>query len=194
MSRFGELGQGTGVSLAAEVRHPPPPSRTRVVLDVRDPILRRALEHLLASTPTDDLRIGDEVAEGLLDVLVVKPNPLACREGLSRAVAGEVGIVLSTDTLDELPSMLGEETDSVRISRRVLALANQLPALSERDLAILRGLLLDASTMQLARQLRVSEATVKRAVTALMSTLGVSSKAGLVAKAVLLGLRPGGTR
>jgi hypothetical protein len=196
---FWEAGTSRGVTVTAlhdATAGSDVPTGGGFQVHVRDPVLVRALWHVLSDLgdlwPAGKvLTVCDEHAAGSFDVLVVSPTPFACSAAVRRATEGAVSVVVTTDRLDDLaPALHAMRGEVVHLPRRVLELANQLPALDRRDIEILRGLLVDPSISGLARRVGISDATLKRCLTSLMNRVGAASRAALVARTVQLGLVP----
>lgn len=171
-------------------------ARRRAILRISDPILNRALTHLLDERdqpPTHQPPvIGDEDAKEPVDLLVIEPTPLAGHRAVERVRHGSTRGVITVDALDDLHDALAAiANDVVYLPHRVITLARHLPRLSERDIRILKALMIGHSNTHLARMVGISEATLKRSLARLLTELGVTDRSGLVVAALELGLKPG---
>jgi DNA-binding CsgD family transcriptional regulator len=174
-----------------------PRDRRRPVLEINDPVLAHALQHLLDQhdQPVCNRRlvVGDDMTRVAVDVLVVAPTPVACNDALVRVGCGSTSSVITTDELEHVHAALqAAAQEIVFLPRRVVTLAQRLPPLSERDIRILRGLMVGYSNAHLSRLVGISEATLKRAVATLMTRMGVTERSGLVVAGIELGLKPNG--
>jgi DNA-binding CsgD family transcriptional regulator len=172
-------------------------TRRRPSLEINDPVLAHALHHLLDQQEQPvcarRLVLGDDVTREPIDVLVVPPTPIACNDALARVGSGATSAVITTDALEHVHAALqAASQDIVFLPRGVVTLARRLPPLSERDIRILRGLMVGYSNGHLARLVGISEATLKRAIATLMTRMGVTERSGLVVAGIELGLKPNG--
>ena len=168
-----------------------------VRIRVRDPVLARAVEAVVVEAGWEVGRNG----AGLIvadhpddaDVVVIPPTPATCRAAV--AVAEAPTSIVATDRLDELADALdATRRGYVLVPRRVHQLAGTLPRLDDRERQVLQAVMAGQSNRQIARALGISEATVKRAVAALVGRLGAARRESLTAVALDLGFRPAPVR
>jgi DNA-binding NarL/FixJ family response regulator len=151
-----------------------------VLLDVRMP-LRSGLECLdqlrthhpdvkvvMLTCATDDEMIEAAFARGACGYIVKSVNPLELPEILRRAVAGAV----------ERPPTANERADE----------AERVPGLTDRETAILRCIALGRSNRSIAKELWVTEQTVKFHLTNIYRKLGAANRTEAARHAYRLGL------
>ena len=168
-----------------------------VRIRVRDPVLARAVEAVVVDAGWEvgrngaGLVVADHREDA--DVVVIPPTPATCRA----AVADEhqPASIVATDRLDELADALdAARRGYVLVPRRVHQLAGTLPRLDERERDVLQAVMAGQSNRQIARAIGVSEATVKRTVSALVGRLGAARREALTAMGLDLGFRPAPVR
>lgn len=104
--------------------------------------------------------------------------------------AGAAGYLLKDAPADELfravrATARGETVLSPSVASRLVRRASSpLPSLTEREVEILRLLATGKGNRELARELLVSEATVKSHLSHIYTKLGVDTRAGAVAAAI----------
>ncbi|MFF2187887.1 response regulator [Streptomyces sp. NPDC058155] len=176
----GEAGSGEeALAVAARVR----PDVVLMDLQLGDGMDGvTATRHLL----TDDAY--DSGATGGPRVLVL--TMFDTDADITRAIeAGATGYLLKAEQPEELFAAIrdaasGRATLSAPVADRVLAqLRSPRPALSERELEILRQLALGLGNRDIARALFISEATVKTHLGRIYGKLGVDTRSGAVALA-----------
>ena len=173
--------------------------QNRVGLEVADSNLSRLLSYVassagwsVCSNPSPDDPVVTDVcppAGAGRTVLVVRPTPFAAAEALDAVLSLDAAAVLCSDTPDALPSTLdGLSNDTVAVPSRVLRLAREMPQLTDRQMAIMVGVVAGRSNAELARDLCVSTASVKRELADLYRVCGASNRASLAARGYELGL------
>lgn len=127
-------------------------------------------------------------------ILTMYDEPQLVRDLLA---AGVSGYLLKNTTRLELVSVIRktyamERTVTVSLSRDTLTQVNSAPAntLSPRELDILRLVSMANSNMQIARELALTEATVKRHIRKIFIKLGAVSRIDAVNKAIHASLLP----
>jgi DNA-binding NarL/FixJ family response regulator len=151
-----------------------------VLLDIRMP-LRSGLECLdqlrthhpdvkvvMLTCATDDEMIEAAFARGACGYIVKSVNPLELPEILRRAVAGAV----------ERPPVASDRADE----------SERVPGLTERETAILRCIALGRSNRSIAKELWVTEQTVKFHLTNIYRKLGAANRTEAARHAYRLGL------
>jgi DNA-binding CsgD family transcriptional regulator len=174
------------------------PSRPRCVhIDVESRVLHHALLHVVEQAgwrPTLQrlegvVVVSDRTGAGGVDVLVVDPTPLGCRAGMDAIVERRVQAVVCADEPDSLTDALEALGDQwCLVPSRVVEQASTLPELSSRQRQIAGAIAAGQPNRLIARGLRVSEATVKREVAALLRTFDAPDRLSLVSRLVPLGL------
>ncbi|MCU1483295.1 MAG: hypothetical protein JWN67_41 [Actinomycetia bacterium] len=172
--------------------------RSPVHIDVESRVLQHALLHVVEEagwTPTAQRHDGvavvsDRLTPGLdIDVLVVEPTPLGCRMGMDALIGRQVRAVVCADEPDSLVDALSALGDDwCLVPARVVERASALPELSNRQQQIAGAIVAGQPNRLIARGLRVSEATVKREVAALLRTFDAPDRLSLVSRLVPLGL------
>jgi len=125
--------------------------------------------------------LGDD---GPKTVFLVGSGPVASQEAVQALLAGRVAAVASADDPEQLPAVLAAvRAGLVVVPASVLAAAQAVPALTERQRRVLHLLAAGRSTAQMAMQLHVSAVTVKREVRELMRIFDCASRPALVSAA-----------
>jgi DNA-binding NarL/FixJ family response regulator len=138
-------------------------------------------------------RVSD-AADEPIDVLVVPPTPAASRGAMDAFARGAArAVIAATD-----PAAVPRALEAVRlglctVSQSVAVAARDFPSLTPRLERTLLLVLRGRRNKEIARDLRLSEATVKRDLAELLHRFGVPNRVTLVATALRLGL-PGDTR
>jgi DNA-binding CsgD family transcriptional regulator len=124
-------------------------------------------------------------------VLVVEATPFGAREGLDALAAGQVAAVVSADQPSELQGALDAVRGGwARVSLDVIDIATRMPALTDRQVALVGCVMAGRSTRDMARRLSLSEASIKRELGELFRSSGVGSRLELAALGSALGIRP----
>ncbi|HVE45188.1 MAG TPA: LuxR C-terminal-related transcriptional regulator [Acidimicrobiales bacterium] len=171
---------------------------TRVAVLLRDRVVARgattALElaglRIVSDAAAAQVWLTEDGAiEDTLAVLVVPATPAACAGAVREVLSG--GALGAATNLDMavLPTVVHAVAGgALVITPLVASLAQHLPSLGSRELAVLRLVAENLPLREVGRRLHVSHATVKRAVTKLFDTVGVRSRVELVQVAGRLGL------
>lgn len=131
------------------------------------------------------------VAPGSGVVLVCEPTPCAARAAVDAVADLVVSSIVCADRPDDLQAALdGLAHARASLPVRVLTLASRMPRLNDRQRSLLAGVLSGQTNAEMARGLNLSPASVKRELGRMYSRLGVTSRAGLSARALDLGVRP----
>lgn len=143
---------------------------------IQTTVALRALEDapavLILTTFDRDAEILGAIEAGAAGYLLKDVDPQAIIDGIRRAAAGDM--VLSPD-----------------LASRVLnGMRNPLPKLTEREIEVLRLLATGAGNREIARNLFVTEATVKSHIAHIFTKLGVDSRARAIHLARKTGLIP----
>jgi DNA-binding NarL/FixJ family response regulator len=158
-----------------------------VLLDINMPVLggiatlremRRTdpgLPVLMLTVSQNDNDLLDAIAAGASGYILKNTEPEALRQILSEVAAGRS--VLSPELTEKLFSVL----------RRTVSVTGE-GALSEREVQVLRCLARGLTTPQAARELFVTENTIKTHTRHILEKLGVSNRVEAVAKATSAGL------
>ena len=113
-------------------------------------------------------------------LLVVVPSPAECRRAVVAFLEGTVHAVVSADELDHLPVALDAMDRGMgAVSRTALERAKAVPPITPRQERVLRGVLAALPNRAIARQMHVSEATVKREVSELLRLFRTASRLAL---------------
>jgi DNA-binding NarL/FixJ family response regulator len=170
----------------------------------RDSAVAAASEHRpdVALVSTDLAGGGIDVAQAIAErapgtkVIVLSPGPNG-QELLAAVLAGAAGYLSKEISTERLPQALeGVIRGEVALPRqytqhlldelrgreieRTLVSAQANAALTDREWEILRLLGEEASTVQMAQRLGISEVTVRRHVSSVLGKLGVKDRAGAV--------------
>lgn len=128
-------------------------------------------------------------------VLVCDPTPLAARRAVDSVAEFLAAAVVCSDQPGDLaPALQALQVGRVSMPLRVLALAAQMPHLTERQLAVLGGAMAGQSNAEIGRGLHLSPASVKREMGFLYVILDSSTRPALVAEAIGLGIVPHAVR
>jgi DNA-binding NarL/FixJ family response regulator len=166
---------GSGEEALARWAHERP---DLVLLDVRMPGLGgiEAARRILAADPTTSI-IMLTVAEDV--------------EGVARAVAAGVrGYLVKDATREELAATVTSALSDTTLRRATVpgARAQEVPALTEREMQVLEGMSRGRSNAEIGRELYLSEDTVKTHARRLFRKLGAADRAHAVALGFRLGL------
>ena len=171
-----------------------------VQITVANVTVRLALSYVLerlGHRPTvhqgdDVLRVADlrclPPGDRPVDVLVVEPLPLHCREAVDRIVRGGALAAITSDRPETLGSALHAAADgTILLPSRVIELANSLPRLPERLDATLRLVVAGHTNARIARHLHRSESTVKRDISELLRSFHAPNRQSLAGVAAAAG-------
>ena len=121
-------------------------------------------------------------------ILVTDPTPRACRSAVDEVMSGMAHAVVLSDQPDQLATALHAVAGGhATTPSRAIALAAELPALSDRQERIMRATLAGQTNKQLSRGLGLSPASIKRELTDLYRLLGVINRLELAHRAMTLG-------
>jgi DNA-binding CsgD family transcriptional regulator len=128
-------------------------------------------------------------------VLVCHPTPLDARRAVDSVSECLAAAVVCADRPGDLaPALDALRTGRVSMPVRVLALASQMPHLTERQMAVLGAVMAGQSNAEIGRGLYLSPASVKRELGFLYVILDSSTRSALVAEAIGLGVVPHAVR
>lgn len=195
-------GRGSAYNTLPLPSHVPAASSS-FCLDLDDKVLGRVLLDVgrscgwshrpldaMAIIVTDKTRVA---ASGC--VLVVPAAPVACRRSIMSIDGdGISGVMLASEPERLADVLAGIAAGWCMIAPGVIALAREMPDLSERQVALCEAVLAGQSNHMIARATHVSDATVKRQMAEVYRTLDVPNRAALVGHALRLGLQPRGAR
>lgn len=132
--------------------------------------------------------VTDRVGCRGASVLLVPARPVPCREALLALGEGRVRAVLASDDVSGLPDALAAlESGVCTVPVRIIDAAREVPVLSERQHHLVAGIVAGRTNRTLARQLQVSEATIKREMSELLRRFDVPNRMALAATVVRLG-------
>jgi NarL family two-component system response regulator LiaR len=140
-------------------------------------VIRRELPDtrvLVLTSMLEDASVRSAVRAGAIGYLVKDTSALELRQAIKAAAAGQVQLS---------PSV------AARLMRQVVA-PEQLDALSEREVDVLRLLAHGSANKQIARDLGIAEKTVKTHVSSILGKLGVQSRTQAALYAGRIGLVP----
>ena len=124
-------------------------------------------------------------------ILVTDPTPRACRAAVDEVMGGTAHAIVLADQPDQLATALHAVAGGhATTPSRAIALASELPPLSERQERIMRATLAGQTNKQLSRGLGLSPASIKRELTDLYRLLGVINRLELAHRAMTLGFGP----
>lgn len=203
----GDGGGAAGALLTVvEDRSPdgPPEHAREVVIDVVSETLRDAMLFTAQTAgwrPRRSVRPDTVVVTDFLStsvpadrrrtVLVVDPTPLGAREGMRALANGRVASLVCSDRTSDLRTALEALSEGwMATPSRVVELSAQMPELTERQLEMVAAVVSARTNVQIARELHVSLATVKRELAVIGGLLGASGRSELVQAARRLGVRP----
>ena len=122
-------------------------------------------------------------------ILVLPATAADCANALRSVVSGTTAAALTTDELDRLTPVVAAVECGVRcLSPDVVRLSSQMPDVAERALEVLTLAATGASVAEIAAQLHLSTATIKRELADLTDNFGVRSRVELILQARRLGL------
>jgi len=128
-------------------------------------------------------------------VLVCEPRPFGARRALDSISELTAAAVVCSDAPSDVTGALeGLARGHVTVPLRVLELAAQMPALTERQLAVLSAVAAGQTNAEIGRGLYLSQASVKREVGVLYDALGGANRSRLAAIATALGVAPSPAR
>lgn len=131
----------------------------------------------------------DGAPAGNLTVLVCEPSSFAARQALDALSELLVVAVVCADApADLIAALEGVRVGRVSVPTRVLDLAAEMPQLTERQLAVLSAVVAGQTNAEIGRGQHLSQASVKRATSALYAALGAQNRAALAAAARQLGV------
>ncbi len=124
-------------------------------------------------------------------MLVCEPTPLAARTAMDAMSNLLAAALVATDRPDDLACALDGLADGRgSVPVRIMALAADMPDLSERQRVILSAVVAGQSNLEIGRGLYLSAASIKREMSSLYGALGVLNRSVLVATAMTLGIPP----
>lgn len=169
-----------------------------LVVHVRDRATELAVLNVLQrDLPQDGPRVdrpqvatsGDHCVAGRGVILVLPPTAAACAAAVRSVVAGMTAAALTTDELDRLTPVVAAVESGVKcLSPEVVRLSSQMPEVAERAHEVLALAATGASVAEMASQLHLSTATIKRELAELTDSFGVRSRVELILHARRLGL------
>lgn len=131
----------------------------------------------------------DGAPPGNLTVLVCEPTAFAARASLDAVAELLVVAVVCADAPADLVSALdGVRVGRVSVPTRVLDLADDMPQLTERQLAVLSAVIAGQTNAEIGRGQDLSPASVKRETSALYTALGAQNRTALAAAGRRLGV------
>jgi DNA-binding NarL/FixJ family response regulator len=137
-----------------------------------------------------DLRLVDQAddATGAKSIYLCPPQAHPCALALDLLLAGRVGGVVTEDRIETLPEVLrAADMGSALLSFDIFSLASGAPRLSDRHRRILELLLCGLDNRLIAKELCVSSATVKRALSDLYDKFETRTVSQLTSRALALG-------
>lgn len=124
-------------------------------------------------------------------VLVCEPTPFAARSALnSISELTAAGIVCADEPADVGCALDSLARGQASVPLRVLALAEQMPDLTERQVEVLTAVAAGRSNTEIGRNLFISAASVKRELAVLYCALEAPTRPALTARALELGVTP----
>ncbi len=136
------------------------------------------------------VRISDSIRceTDRVDVLVIRDDPAACQDALDAVLAGRARSVVLWDE----PETLTATVEALRqgaavVPERVIALAQDVPRLSQRHRQTLRLVAAGRSNPEIARVLHQSASTTKRDIAELFQVFDAPNRASLMSIANRLG-------
>ena len=134
---------------------------------------------------------GLRAATSRCRILVTEPTPRACRAAVDEVMSGTAHAIVLADQPDQLATALrAVASGNATTPSRAIAMAAELPPLSERQEQIMRATLAGQTNKQLSRGLGLSPASIKRELTDLYRLLGVINRLELAHRAMTLGFVP----
>lgn len=192
-----------------EPSHVRSPSRCLQIM-VEHPMVREALSAtsrdvgwtVVSQRGTEGVLVTDIAVARPIDrvpgnqvVLVVDPTPLAARRALDAVSNLVVGAVMLSDDPGGLKVALdGLAAGRLTVPIQVVNLAARMPHLSERQLAILGGIIAGQSNSEIARAMHLSHASIKRELGFIYQIVASSGRSSLVGAALQLGLSARATK
>ena len=135
--------------------------------------------------------VSDVVLDRIKSVMVAEPTPASCRSAIDALLDGRIRGVLRADEPGALPAALQAVSDGLfPITEGAMAAAHAVPALTARQVAVLRAVMGGRSNAAIGRRLGVSEATVKREISSLLSSLDAPNRTSIAVAAARLGFKP----
>jgi DNA-binding NarL/FixJ family response regulator len=187
---------------AEAVRAAQAPHGRTFTVSVRDVALHRALSYVGTAAGWSEtvnaasIMVTDSVAAAASAtpakvVLVAEPTPFSSSSAVSAVIRSRhVDGVVAADEPDELASTLDAvAANRVVIPVPVLDRAATMPQLSERQLQVIAAVIVGRHNADIARELHLSPASVKRELADLYRCCGVANRTQLAAFGVELGLR-----
>lgn len=175
------------------------PAERFVYLDLADSTIRLAASFAVESAgwaqsshPDGASVVADQLAPvrggSPVDVLVVRPDPVRSRRAIDAFTSGEVRAVVSSTDPAALPRALDGVARGLHVvSRDVIVAALRFPTLSPRLERTLHLVVRGRGNREIARELRLSEATAKRDVGELLRHFDATNRVSLAATALRLG-------
>lgn len=173
-------------------------------IDVRDVTLRRALSYVGSSIGWNELSgssgasavvcdatgpHGGDQSQGLR-ILVIEPTPKAADYALEAVRAGRVHGIFASDRPDDLPPTLESAMmGRITIPASLVRLGQEMPSLTERQVQIIESVICGKNNAQIATELFLSPASIKRELGELFRLLDVPNRASLAGRGRELGIR-----
>ncbi len=124
-------------------------------------------------------------------VLVCEPTPYGARKGLDAiSELTAAGLVCADAPGDVGCALDGLARRQASVPLRVLELAAQMPAITDRQIEVLSAVAAGQSNTEICRNLHLSAASVKRELAVLYCALGAATRSVLAATALELGVSP----
>jgi DNA-binding CsgD family transcriptional regulator len=171
---------------------------------VRNNVLARALSSVAHEIGLRQVTNGDHAGALLTDdfrgglgttVLVVDPNPVACRAAMDAVLAGRADGIISSDDPESLPDVLNAlDARLTAMPAAVVRQAQNMPELSTRQGRILAAVMAGESNRAISQGLHLSAATIKREIGGMLEQFGTENRIGLVAAGHALGVQPAHAR
>ncbi|HEX4905498.1 MAG TPA: LuxR C-terminal-related transcriptional regulator [Acidimicrobiales bacterium] len=175
------------------------PTPRAVVLDLTDATRSAALCFTVGRSgrPVDDrglpesLVVSDRLDRSrTLDVLVCGPTAVDAAAAVAAFAAGQARAIVAADDPEQLVAALAAlELGLSLVPADLLERARAVPALTDRQRAVLGGVLAGQSNAEMARALQVRPVTVKREVAGLFGAFGACRRFELMSVAFGLGFR-----
>lgn len=152
-------------------------------------ILRDARVAVVASESGQSYLITDDRRmRGLRTLLITDESPGTAQRSLEELQAGQFGGLVSRARPDDLPfAIQALERGLTCVPSRLLSAARSAPRVGERQLRVLQLVAAGLPNARIAERLSVSEATIKREVTALLRAFRCNSRMQLVTESTEAG-------
>jgi DNA-binding NarL/FixJ family response regulator len=170
---------------------------TTFCVDVRDVTLRRALSYVGASVGWNEMSAADHASAVVHDtpptasaasngtpdpirILVVEPTPRAAAMAIDAIIAGHIRGVFTADRPDDLSETLTSALQGrTVIPTTLVQLGRTMPCLSERQVRIIEAVIDGKSNSQIASELFLSAASIKRELGELFKLFDITNRASL---------------